>query len=66
MAPPGVDGAGRSAPRRRLLRARQRTTLVIAHRLSTVRGADLICVFDEGRVVERGPPATLMRAAFEL
>ena len=43
-----------------LLRARQRTTLVIAHRLSTVRGADLICVFDEGRVVERGTHDELM------
>ena len=43
-----------------LLRARQRTTLVIAHRLSTVRGADLICVFEEGRVVERGTHDELM------
>ena len=31
-----------------------RTTLVIAHRLSTVRTADLIAVMDEGRIVERG------------
>ena len=31
-----------------------KTVIAIAHRLSTVRGADLICVFDEGRVVERG------------
>ncbi len=31
-----------------------RTTLVIAHRLSTVRNADMICVVHEGRIVERG------------
>ncbi len=34
--------------------ARDRTTLVIAHRLSTVVGADQILVMDAGRVVERG------------
>jgi ATP-binding cassette, subfamily B, beta-glucan exporter len=33
---------------------RGRTTLVIAHRLSTVREADLILVFENGRIVERG------------
>jgi ATP-binding cassette, subfamily B, beta-glucan exporter len=31
-----------------------RTTFVIAHRLSTVREADLILVFEAGRIVERG------------
>ena len=30
------------------------TILVISHRLSTVRGADMICVLEEGRVVESG------------
>jgi len=34
--------------------ARGRTTLVIAHRLSTVRNADLIAVLHEGRVAETG------------
>ena len=33
---------------------RGRTTFLIAHWLSTVRSADLILVFDRGRIVERG------------
>ena len=39
---------------------RGRTTLVIAHRLSTVRNADLIAVFDEGTIVETGTHSELM------
>lgn len=34
--------------------ARGRTTLAVAHRLSTVAGADFILVLDDGRVIERG------------
>ena len=33
---------------------RERTSIVVSHRISTVRGADLILVLDRGRVVERG------------
>lgn len=38
---------------------KNRTTLVIAHRLSTVQNADLICVMDEGTIVELGTHAEL-------
>jgi ATP-binding cassette subfamily B protein len=39
-----------------------RTTLVIAHRLATVRRADRIVVMDQGRVVEEGDHESLVRA----
>ncbi len=39
---------------------RGRTTMVIAHRLATVRSADLICVLDEGRIVESGTHVELI------
>ncbi|WP_139323404.1 ATP-binding cassette domain-containing protein, partial [Roseomonas sp. TAS13] len=38
-----------------------RTTIVIAHRLSTVRALDRILVFDHGQVVEEGRHETLVR-----
>ncbi|MEU1809966.1 ABC transporter ATP-binding protein [Micromonospora aurantiaca (nom. illeg.)] len=41
---------------------RDRTALVIAHRLSTVETADRVLVLDDGRIVEDGPPAELIAA----
>ena len=37
-----------------------RTSLVIAHRLSTVRNADRVCVLDAGRVIENGTHSELI------
>jgi ATP-binding cassette subfamily B protein len=41
---------------------RGRTAFVVAHRLSTIRKADLVLVLDQGRIVERGTHQTLLTA----
>ncbi|HCX30661.1 MAG TPA: ABC transporter ATP-binding protein, partial [Blastocatellia bacterium] len=33
---------------------RGRTSIIVSHRISTVRDADFICVLDEGRIIEQG------------
>ena len=56
-----LDTESEAAIQVALGRLRQgRTTIVIAHRLSTVRDADLVVVIDGGRVVERGNHAALL------
>ena len=58
-----LDSESEQALQRALDHAlRDRSALVIAHRLSTVRHADLILVVDDGRVVERGTHAQLVGA----
>ncbi|MDF3839968.1 ABC transporter ATP-binding protein/permease [Cupriavidus basilensis] len=57
-----LDSRTEQAIQAELMRlAQNRTTLLIAHRLSTVVHADQILVMDHGRIVERGTHAELMR-----
>jgi ATP-binding cassette subfamily B protein len=58
-----LDSESEAAIQRALKTAlKGRTSLVIAHRLSTVRGADQILVIDEGQITERGTHEQLLAA----
>lgn len=57
-----LDGQSERHVQQALQRVRQgRTTLIVAHRLSTVQDADRIAVLESGRLVDVGPHAELLR-----
>jgi ABC-type multidrug transport system fused ATPase/permease subunit len=59
-----LDSESEAAVQRALLSLMKgRTTLVIAHRLSTVRDADRICVVNQGVISEQGEHAELMKSS---
>ena len=61
-----VDTITEARPQRALAKLlRGRTAFVVAHRLSTIRNADLVLVLDHGVVIERGTHASLVAAGGE-
>jgi ATP-binding cassette, subfamily B, bacterial len=59
-----IDALTESRLQRALeLLLRKRTSFIVAHRLSTIRGADLVLVLDQGHIIERGTHPQLLAKA---